>query len=96
MKQKIISLHQNFDQKSGYSHWLINRGFNKVQDILTRQQTVERFPDTVVVNDVRNKTLFLPYAEQNRCTHVKSSKAHLKKTLPSKVKADIVYTCSSP
>ena len=40
--------------------------------------------------------LFQPYAEQNGCTLVKELKTHLKKTLPSNIEADIVYTSSPP
>ena len=96
MKQKIIRLNQNFDQMNGYPLWLINRGFDKIQDNFTRQQTVEPLPDTVVLNDVRKRRLRLPYAGQNGYALVKLSKTHLKKTLPSKVKVDFVYTCSPP
>ena len=96
MKQKIIRLNQNFDQMNGYPLLLINRGFDKIQDNFTRQQTVEPLPDTVVLNDVRKQRLRLPYAGQNGYTLVKSSKTYLKKTLPSKVKVDFVYTCIPP
>ena len=76
MKQKIILHNQNFDQKNGYPLWLINRGFDKVQDNFTRQQIVEPLPDTVVINDVRKQRLRLPYARQNGYSLVKSSKTH--------------------
>ena len=51
-------------------------------------------PETAVLNDARKPTLLLPYAGKNGCTRMKSLKTHLKKTLPSNVKADIVYTSS--
>ena len=35
--------------------------------------------------------LLLQYAGQSRCTLKKSSKTHVKKTLPSNIKVDIVY-----
>ena len=57
---------------------------------------MEPLPDTVVLNYVRKQRLRLPYAGQNGYTLVKSSKTHLKETLPSKVKVDFVYTCSPP
>ena len=56
--------------------------------------TVEPLPDTAVLNDVRKYTLLLPYARKNGCIPVKSLKTHLKKTLLSNVKTDIVYTNS--
>ena len=52
--------------------------------------------DTVVLNDVKKQMLLLPYAGQNGCTLVKELKTHLKKTLPSNIEADIVYTSSPP
>ena len=51
-------------------------------------------PETAVLDDARKQTLLLPYAGKNGCTRMKSLKTHLKKTLPSNVKADIVYTSS--
>ena len=63
-----------------------------MQDDFPRQQTVVALPDNAVLNDVRKQALLLPYAEKNGFTLVKSLKTHLKKTLPSNVKSDIVYT----
>ena len=85
-----------FDQNKGYPHWFINRVFDKVHIDFTRQQAVDSLPDTAFLNDVRKQTLLLPYAGQNACTLVKSLKTHLKKTLPSNVKADIAYPSSPP
>ena len=85
-------LQKVFHQNNGYPQWFINRVFDKVQDDFTRQKTVKPLPDTAVLNDVRKQRLLLPSAGQNGCTLVKSLKTNLKKTLPSNVKLDIVYT----
>ena len=67
----------------------------KYKMTFTRQQTVYALPETAVLNDARKQTLLLPYAVKNGCTLVKSLKTHLKKTLPSNLKADIVYTSNA-
>ena len=67
-------LQKVFHQNNGYTHWFINRVFNKVQDDFTRQKTVKPLLDTAVLNDVRNPTLLLPYAGENGCALVKSLK----------------------
>ena len=87
-------LRKVFHQNNGYQHCFINRVFDKVKNDFTRQQTLEPLQDTAVLNDVRKQTLLQRYAGQNCCTLVKSLKTHLKKTLLSNVKADIVYTRS--
>ena len=87
-------LRKVFHQNNGYQHCFINRVFGKVKNDFTRQQTLEPLQDTAVLNDVRKQTLLQRYAGQNCCTLVKSLKTHLKKTLLSNVKADIVYTRS--
>ena len=89
-------LRKVFHQNNSYPHWFISRVFDKVQDDFTRQQTVYSLPATAALNDARKQTLLLPYAGKNGCTLVKSLKTNLKKTLPSNIKADIVYTSSSP
>ena len=89
---KLNCLLKVFYPNNGYPYWLINRVFEKVQDNYTRQQTLDPFKDTAVLNDVRKQSLLLPHAGQNRCTLINSLKTHLKKILPSNVKADIVYT----
>ena len=94
LHSELKYLRKVFHQNNGYPHWFINRVFDKVQNDFTRQQTVDPLPDTAVFNNVRKQTLLLPYAAQNGRTLVKSLKTHLKKTLPSNVKADIVYTSS--
>ena len=81
-----------FYLNNGYPYWFINRVFDKVQDNFTKQQTLEPLKDTAVLNYVRKQTLLLPYAGQSRWTLVNSLKTHLKKTLPSNIKTDIVYT----
>ena len=34
----------------------------------------------------------LPYPGEKGCSNIKSFKKHLKKTFPSKIEADIIYT----
>ena len=87
-------LRKDFHENNGYTNWFINRVFGKAQDDFTRQKTVKSLPDTAVLNNVRKQTLLLPYAGLNGCTFLKLLKTHLKETLPSNVKADIVYTGS--
>ena len=89
---KLNYLLKVFYPNNSYAYWFINRVFEKVQDNYTRQQTLDPLKDTAVLNDVRKQTLLLPHAGQNRCTLINSLKTHLKKILPSNVKADIVYT----
>ena len=96
LHSELKYLRKVFHQNNGYPHWFINRVFDKVPDDFTRQQTVYPLSETAVLNDTRKQTLLLPCAEKSGCTLVKSLKTHLKKILPSNVKADIVYTSSPP
>ena len=45
-----------------------------------------------VVNEVKKRTLILPFAGERGCTLVQLLKTYLQQTLPSNVKADNVYT----